>query len=89
MKVTIHFVDVHGMPRMVIDQPIAERGDGVRLLNWGRDRYLDFKDLCEEHKAATEKVLEDKRRGVTREYRNRFTDLFYRAMARREAERNG
>lgn len=86
MKMVIRFIEVNGMPRMVVEQPIREKGDGIRLINWARLRYLDFKDLCDEHKKATEQVLDDKKKGITRAYRNRFTDLFERVFDRRRGD---
>lgn len=56
MKIVLHAIEVHGMPRLVVDQPVRESGDGIRLSNWAQDRYKDLKDMCEIHKGVTEKL---------------------------------
>jgi len=56
MKITLHTIEVHGMPRLVVDQPVPEKGDNVRLTNWSNERYKDFKDMCEIHKGVTERI---------------------------------
>jgi len=56
------------MPRLVVDQPVAEKGDGVRLQNWAADRYRDLKDMCEIHKGVTDQLYAEngtKARGLS------------------------
>lgn len=83
MKMTIRFLEINGMPRMMCDLPVREKGDGLRLMEWANQRYLDFKDICDEHKAATLQVLEDKRKGIRKDYQHRFTDFFQKVFDKR------
>jgi len=47
------------MPRIVVDEPIPELSDRVRLTNWSLDRYKDLKAMCEIHKGVTERIYSE------------------------------
>ena len=58
MIITIRIKEEHGWPRLFVDPPIVQNGDGVRVQNYARNRYLSMKQEFEAHWEETKKARE-------------------------------
>lgn len=57
MLIRIRTIDNHGFPEFRMDgQPIVENGDGVRLQNWTRNIFNNFRTAFKLHSDATKAV---------------------------------
>lgn len=65
MQIILRVFDVKGYPRIDVAGTRREKGDSVRLSNWGMDRAADFRKLCEVHKAATNAVADEAQRSAS------------------------
>lgn len=74
--------DVNGWPRVYVEPPVAESGDRPRILNWGLERFKDFRAMCEKHRELTE---EAKRNGCVKA-KTSFADLFLGTVKEKQKE---
>lgn len=74
MRVTVLFRDVKGWPRMFVENAVPEKGDSVRLANWGLNRVNDLKAVAAEHARLTEEAKGGRRSVAT------LRELFRKAL---------
>lgn len=75
MRVTVLFREINGWPRIIVEKPVFEHKDTVRLNNWGIERWKDLTAVAAEHARLTEESRKTGRRSVAT-----FRGLFQKAF---------
>lgn len=57
MKITLHLTEIKGIPCMDVSGCSYDKGDSIRLMNWGREREMDLRALCKVHRSAVDEAL--------------------------------